>query len=135
MRSLSCRSASTPPPGIKTILAVASARATIASHAVECVRSQAVHDTATACTKKLSQEMIEPSEYQRKLRSAKASPIPPGPDSRGAPARRAHPRHDATKGLGEALDVGFLRRPAEAEADRAARELRLHTHRRQHMRR
>src|ERR1700691_1062952 len=70
----------TPPLGAdKTILAVASARATIASHAVEWVRSQAVHDTATACTKKLSQEMIEPSEYQRKLRSANASAIPPRP--------------------------------------------------------
>ena len=134
------------------MFAVASARATIASQAVECVRSHAVHDTATACTKKLSHETTEPSEYQRKLRSPKASAMPPrlnvttSSATRGqfeAPSllsrrplpRRLHPRHDATEDLGEARYVGFRRRPAEAETDRAARQLRLHPHRRQHVRR
>src|SRR6516165_9833135 len=79
MLSRSPRSASTPPMGIRTMLAVASASATMASQAVECVRSHAVHETATACTKKLCQEMIEPIEYQRKLRSAKTSAMPPKP--------------------------------------------------------
>src|SRR5262245_56162457 len=55
------------------MLADASASATIASQAVERVSCQAVHDTATACTKKLSQEMVEPIEYQRKFRSPNAS--------------------------------------------------------------
>src|SRR5271166_4118448 len=79
MRSRSPRSASTPPIGIRTMLAVASASATIASQAVEWVRSHAVQETATACTKKLSQETIEPIEYKRKLRSPKASAMPPKP--------------------------------------------------------
>src|SRR5271168_230482 len=150
MRSLSPRSASTPPIGIRTMFAVASARATTASQAVECVRSHAVHETATACTKKLSHETAEPNEYHRKLRSPKASAMPPRPNlttgsaagrrfealprlSCRPSARRPHSLHDAAEGFGEALDVGFLRRPAEAEADRAARELRLHTHGGQHV--
>ena len=34
----------------------------VASHDVECVSSQVVHDIATICTKKLSQDRIEPIE-------------------------------------------------------------------------
>jgi len=49
----------------------------IASQVVEWVSSQAVHDTATTCTKKLNQEVMEPMLKMRKLRSASASPMPP----------------------------------------------------------
>ena len=42
---------------------------------------------------------------------------------RSAAARRPHPRHHACERHGEALDVGFRRRPSETEADGAARQL------------
>ena len=39
-----------------------SSAAMIASHRVACVSSQVVQEIATICTKKLSQERIEPTE-------------------------------------------------------------------------
>ena len=151
-RSLSPRSASTPPIGISTMFAVASARATMASQAVECVRSHAVHDTATAWMKKLSHERIEPSEYQRKLRSPKASAMPPRPNVKARPTRRPlleHlPRSHAAPRRHAAPRAAPLQRRPRRSAQRPFRSTpirgsggwrrapaRVDSHRGQHMRR